>query len=457
MVCEGDSGAWVVHHAGLEVFGHVVATDILGDAYIMPAVETFDEIRDYMNAASVKLPSYGEDNNNNTSVVTKSPLTATSLEPQNHFHGPSIMSVMQQNEIPSGTPFKLPPIDSGGFRTTFEPREIAIPDFETIIKPEDISYPLSKPPTPPLSVDFQEFRGYSEFHRIQVRPPNTPIYEGNKKFTLDHVGENAFDGYVAPGFNGLNEENEYATSPRTQSRDDDLSAKHQKLEDPPSLCTPPPSQQTNGNPISSADSSNMVTTLGSACLTSKRCYKGWDSVFSLSRRNTWLYTHSFVDDQRSMGHTGDGIEIFLENYEDSGFDDRIEELKGFSNGASLEGLKAGSDMVRPLYNAWLDERVVEGIARTREHRNPLTATQLYDCLRTYQNDNSAKPLPDRRLIYIRNLDASYMLALAETAAPHEVPLLRDAIWKHYIRQKSLKVSIPVSFRLDKGFGRKSEL
>jgi hypothetical protein len=50
-----------------------------------------------------------------------------------------------------------------------------------------------------------------------------------------------------------------------------------------------------------------------------------------------------------------------------------------------------------------------------------------------------------------------MLALAETAAPHEVPLLRDAIWKHYIRQKSLKVSIPVSFRLDKGFGRKSEL
>ncbi len=91
-VCEGDSGAWVVHHAGLEVFGHVVATDILGDAYIMPAVETFDEIRDYMNAASVKLPSYGE-SNNNTSVITKIPLTATSLESQNHFHGhPSCLS-----------------------------------------------------------------------------------------------------------------------------------------------------------------------------------------------------------------------------------------------------------------------------------------------------------------------------------------------------------------------------
>jgi hypothetical protein len=37
-----------------------------------------------------------------------------------------------------------------------------------------------------------------------------------------------------------------------------------------------------------------------------------------------------------------------------------------------------------------------------------------------------------------------MLALAETALDHEVLLLRDAIWKHYARQISLKVTIPVS-------------
>jgi hypothetical protein len=37
-----------------------------------------------------------------------------------------------------------------------------------------------------------------------------------------------------------------------------------------------------------------------------------------------------------------------------------------------------------------------------------------------------------------------MLALTETAADHEVPLLRDAIWNHYNRQTSLKVRIPVS-------------
>jgi hypothetical protein len=42
------------------------------------------------------------------------------------------------------------------------------------------------------------------------------------------------------------------------------------------------------------------------------------------------------------------------------------------------------------------------------------------------------------------MDASYMLSLAETAVFFEVPLLRDAIWKHYDRQTSLKVGIPVS-------------
>lgn len=37
-----------------------------------------------------------------------------------------------------------------------------------------------------------------------------------------------------------------------------------------------------------------------------------------------------------------------------------------------------------------------------------------------------------------------MLALAETAADHEVLLLRDALWKHFDRQTWLNVNFPVS-------------
>jgi len=45
-----------------------------------------------------------------------------------------------------------------------------------------------------------------------------------------------------------------------------------------------------------------------------------------------------------------------------------------------------------------------------------------------------------------------MLALTETALPHEVTTLREAIWMHYDRQTRLSVTIPVSLRSCKGFG-----
>lgn len=56
-MCDGDFGAWVAHYAYQEVYGHVVATDIFGDAYVIPLVDTFDDIKECMGATSVELPS----------------------------------------------------------------------------------------------------------------------------------------------------------------------------------------------------------------------------------------------------------------------------------------------------------------------------------------------------------------------------------------------------------------
>ena len=46
--------------------------------------------------------------------------------------------------------------------------------------------------------------------------------------------------------------------------------------------------------------------------------------------------------------------------------------------------------------------------------------------------------------YIENMQPSDIRALAETAAFREVAVLREALWKHFARQMSLKVEIPVS-------------
>ncbi|KAJ4865690.1 rad4 transglutaminase-like domain-containing protein [Trichoderma breve] len=56
-VCIGDSGSWVIDPLTYEVFGHIVATDMLGDAYVIPLQNIFEDIRTWHDAQSVNLPT----------------------------------------------------------------------------------------------------------------------------------------------------------------------------------------------------------------------------------------------------------------------------------------------------------------------------------------------------------------------------------------------------------------
>ena len=53
---EGDSGSWVVYNGSPLVFGHVVAIDVFGNIYVIPMVNTFDDIKRYIGAKAVELP-----------------------------------------------------------------------------------------------------------------------------------------------------------------------------------------------------------------------------------------------------------------------------------------------------------------------------------------------------------------------------------------------------------------
>ncbi|KAK2005805.1 hypothetical protein LZ32DRAFT_127122 [Colletotrichum eremochloae] len=51
----GDSGSWVVDlHTG-KVIGHVIASDCLAEAYVLPMVEILQQIRDLSDARCVKI------------------------------------------------------------------------------------------------------------------------------------------------------------------------------------------------------------------------------------------------------------------------------------------------------------------------------------------------------------------------------------------------------------------
>ncbi|KAK4041535.1 hypothetical protein C8A01DRAFT_14731 [Parachaetomium inaequale] len=54
---DGDSGSWVVNESTLEVIGHIVATDELGDAYVIPLADVFEDIKRRFHAKSVELAS----------------------------------------------------------------------------------------------------------------------------------------------------------------------------------------------------------------------------------------------------------------------------------------------------------------------------------------------------------------------------------------------------------------
>jgi hypothetical protein len=55
-VSPGDSGAWVVHIANSELYGHVVATNALDQVYVVPVLDTFENMRACLGAIAVNLP-----------------------------------------------------------------------------------------------------------------------------------------------------------------------------------------------------------------------------------------------------------------------------------------------------------------------------------------------------------------------------------------------------------------
>jgi hypothetical protein len=88
LVCDGDSGAWVVHSSAPLLYGHVVATDSFGDAYVIPAPDTFNNIKECMGAISVELPGLKEIEaiHETEPILPAQELTESGKKSQDHLH-----------------------------------------------------------------------------------------------------------------------------------------------------------------------------------------------------------------------------------------------------------------------------------------------------------------------------------------------------------------------------------
>jgi len=57
VLAPGDSGAWVVDSASNQLHGHVVASDVFGVSYIVPAPDVFKDIQRRLSLQAIKLPA----------------------------------------------------------------------------------------------------------------------------------------------------------------------------------------------------------------------------------------------------------------------------------------------------------------------------------------------------------------------------------------------------------------
>jgi hypothetical protein len=114
--------------------------------------------------------------------------------------------------------------------------------------------------------------------------------------------------------------------------------------------------------------------------------KRWDPMFSTDRDFKEDWSRSWLDIKRVFqANFCDGLELFLRDYDDASIPDvKIEELLEFAGSFSLEELKARVGSAGWRRGAWLDERSSPdcNISRTRDHKNPLTAPQLYERVKT---------------------------------------------------------------------------
>ena len=132
-----------MHHAAPELYGHVVATDAFGDAYVIPAPDTLKNIQECMGAAAVTLPTHkdfttttsGEDSNTKSRVDPNSNLefkTSHQISLDAEAKSPAVSSDVDQGTNPYDSSGSQDTVSTGheGFYAEYSPAHTLVDGYE---------------------------------------------------------------------------------------------------------------------------------------------------------------------------------------------------------------------------------------------------------------------------------------------------------------------------------------
>ena len=105
----GECGAWVIDADNFEFYGHIVASDAMGEAYVVPIQQTFMDIRGSLNASAVRILRKDENPESwrSSTEIIASPLSSTDEAVEFPFQGYDASFSLQSLKSPELTP----PID----------------------------------------------------------------------------------------------------------------------------------------------------------------------------------------------------------------------------------------------------------------------------------------------------------------------------------------------------------
>jgi hypothetical protein len=76
----GDSGGWVVDEISHEVYGHLIAADLFGDGYVVPLLDSLEDIKERLGAQLVDFPPSNDQSAAGQTSRSRGPIVSTAWE-----------------------------------------------------------------------------------------------------------------------------------------------------------------------------------------------------------------------------------------------------------------------------------------------------------------------------------------------------------------------------------------
>jgi hypothetical protein len=352
-VRDGDSGAWVVHSHSPEVYGHVVATDLFGDAYVVPILDTFHEIKDIMGAAHVSLPAaedFRVELRQNRLLTTNGPATCP--------------------------PRQFARIDDVGSETSDS--TLVADVIDSIISSPGKSPDLSATPwiTPPPQI----------LHKAKSKG-STNVSRGSDQWSQVYARTIGLD---QPKRQDATEPHALDQHSTRRTVDKRKSSKQKSHEQKSSLQRPlehnehkskmPKMRRSKKTPRSFTEQGESISLETAEPKYHRNAsIKEWPRKFSIAKpRGT---EKIFVDIVRRLNPGADAIDLVFQDCNSSGALWIVNEVQDFCKDASFESLSSGRGAAGSMRAAWLDDRSISTKGAVRRYNNPLTATALYNMLK----------------------------------------------------------------------------